>query len=111
MDASIGLTSFTSAAIVVWAMNKLKAASWFPLIQKDAKVLNRAFSAVTAFAVSLGIHYTWTANPDGTHQLLLQIPTIAGLLLAFWHALNQFALQETIHQVTKPSTPVPATQP
>lgn len=102
MDASIGLTHFTSAAIVVWLMNKLKAASWFPLVQKDAVYLNRAFSAVVAFFVSIGIHYTWSASADGSHTLVLAIPSLAVLAVGLWHVINQFALQETLHQLTKP---------
>lgn len=111
MEASVGLTHFTSAAIVVYVMNKLKAASWFPLIQKDAVLMNRAFSAVVAFAVSIGIHYTWTANPDGSHGLMLQIPTLAGLGLGVWHFLNQFAMQETIYQTTNTGTAPPPPGP
>lgn len=102
MDASIGVTHFTSAAIVVYAMNKLKAATWFPVLQKDWTLMNRAFSVVVAFLVSIGIHYTWTANSDGSHALLLQIPTLSALGLGLWHWLNQYAMQETLFQVTKP---------
>lgn len=101
MDASIGVTHFTSAAIVVYFMNKLKSARWFPLVQKDRVWLNRAFSMVVAFAVSIGIHYTWAASPDGTHQITIMIPTWTALALGVWHWLNQYAMQETLHQVTK----------
>ena len=104
LDASIGLTHFTSAAIVVFAMNKLKAATWFPLVQKDAVALNRAFGAIIAFLVSIGIHYQWTANADGSHALLLQIPTLTALAYGVWHWLNQYALQEVIFQATKPTS-------
>lgn len=101
MDASVGLTHFTSAAIVVYAMNKLKSATWFPLIQKDWTAMNRAFSVVVAFAVSIGIHYVWSTQADGSHQLILDIPTWGGLALGIWHWLNQYAMQETLFQVTK----------
>lgn len=106
MDASIGLTHFTSAAIVVYAMNKLKAAKWFPLIQKDWTWINRSFSMFVAFAVSVGIHYTWTADTGGGHTLVLQIPTLGVLGLGVWHWLNQYCLQETLHQITKPKEDV-----
>jgi hypothetical protein len=109
MDASIGLTHFTSAAIVVYAMNKLKSATWFPLVQKDWTMLNRGFSMFVAFAVSVGIHYTWTADTAGGHTLVLQIPTLAVLGLGVWHWLNQFALQETLFQITKTKDVAPKT--
>lgn len=101
MDASIGLTHFTSAAVVVYTINKLKAAKWFPLIQKDWTFINRAFSLTVAFLVSIGIHYVWTPNPDGGHQLVLQIPSLAVLGLGIWHTLNQYCMQEVIFQTTK----------
>lgn len=102
MDASIGLTHFTSAAIVVYLTNKLKAATWFPLIKEGKDIACRTFSIVVAFAVSIGIHYTWAANADGTHVVTIAIPTFTALAFGLWHWLNQYALQETLHQVTKP---------
>jgi hypothetical protein len=106
MDASIGVTHFTSAAIVVYAINKLKAAKWFPLLQKDWTWINRGFSMFVAFAVSIGIHYTWASDTTGGHTLTLQIPTLAALGLGLWHWLNQYAMQETLHQIIKDKTPV-----
>ena len=109
MDASIGVTHFTSAAIVVYAINKLKSAKWFPLLQKDWTWINRGFSMFVAFAVSIGIHYTWSASTDGGHTLTLQIPTLAVLGLGVWHWLNQYAMQETLFQITKPKDVAPKT--
>lgn len=103
MDASsVGVTHFTSAAIVVYLINKLKAATWFPLLQKDKVIACRMFSAIVAFCVSIGITYAWSTLPDGTHSLVIQIPTLAALAVGLWHWLNQYAMQETLHQLTKP---------
>lgn len=109
MESSIGLTHFTSAAIVVYFMNKLKAAKWFPILQKDRVLLNRAFSIVVAFFVSIGISYTWTATEGGAHQLVLMIPSWGVLALGVWHWLNQYAMQETLYHVTKPKEQPTAT--
>lgn len=106
MDASIGLTHFTSAAIVVYAMNKLKAAKWFPIVQEKRVTLNRAFSVTVAFFVAIGIHYTWSAGAGGGHQLVLEIPSVGTLALGVWHWLNQYALQETVYHATKGPEPV-----
>lgn len=100
-EANIVLTHFTSAAMVVYIINALKSAPWFPWLQKEWNVLNRVASVAAAFFTSIGISYVWTAHPDGTHQLVLDIPTWSVLLLSLWHWLNQFAMQETIHQMTK----------
>jgi hypothetical protein len=101
-DVSLPLTHVTSAAIVVWGINKLKSASWFPFLQKNWTIVNRTFSVVAAFGVSIGISYQWSANASGGHQLVLQIPGLAALVLSLWHVLNQYVLQETLFQVTKP---------
>lgn len=99
MDASVGFTHFTSAAIVVWGLNKLKAASWFPLLQKDWTTLNRGASVVLAFFVAQGIAYAW----DSTSRVLtITIPTLSVLLLNVWHWIGQYVMQETLFQVTKP---------
>jgi hypothetical protein len=99
MDASIGVTHFTSAAIVVYVINKLKSASWFPLLQKDWTVATRSFSIFIAFLVSQGIAYAW--NPT-SRQLVITLPTLSAFALGVWHWLNQYAMQETLHQLTKP---------
>jgi hypothetical protein len=103
MDASLGVTQFTSAAIVVFAINKLKAATWFPLLQKDWTKLNRGFSIAAAFLVAQGIHWVWT--PD-TRVLAITIPTLSAFALGIWHWINQYAMQETLHQLTKPKVAV-----
>jgi len=100
-NTSLGLTHFTSAAIVVYLMNVLKNAKWFPLLQKDWTVACRLFSVAVAFFVSIGIHYQLSSTGGGGHQLVLQIPSLATLALGFWHWLNQYAMQETVYQVTK----------
>lgn len=104
MDASssVFFSHLTSAGIVVWAINKLKAASWFPLVQKDAAYLNRAFSFVVALLVTAGISYSWVTDANGAHTLTLNIPTLSVLAVGLWHALGQYVLQEGWFQVTKP---------
>jgi hypothetical protein len=101
MEASLGLTSFTSAAVVVFLINKAKAASWFPVLEKGKTVSLRAASVVAAFATSIGIHYSY--NPS-TRIFSFAVPTVTALAFGFWHMLNQYAMQETIHQITKPRT-------
>ncbi len=101
MDANsvsnIVMTQFTSSALVVWGMQKLKNASWFPFLQHGWANVSRIFSIVAAAAVAIGINYTW--NPQ-TRGLLITLPTVYGAFVAGWHWLNQFALQETIYQAT-----------
>lgn len=100
-SASIVITQFTSSAIVVFIINKLKAAKWFPLLQKDWTWMNRTFSIIAAFLVAQGIHWVWT--PD-TRVLAITIPTLWGFVTGVWHWINQYVSQEALHQITKPKT-------
>lgn len=111
--SNILATQFTSSAVVVWVMQKLKNASWFPLLRHGSATVSRIFSLAAAGAVAIGINYTW--NPQ-TRGLLITIPTITGLAIGLWHWLNQFALQETVYQamvnkISVTTTPQPPTRP
>lgn len=95
--SNILATQFTSSAVVVYVMQRLKSASWFPWLQHGSATVSRIVSIVAAAAVAIGINYTW--NPQ-TRGLLITIPTLAGFAIGIWHWLNQFAFQETIYQCT-----------
>lgn len=117
MDANpvsnIVITQFTSSAVVVWVMQKLKNASWFPILQHGSATISRVFSVLAAAVVAIGINYTY--NP-ATRGLLITLPTTTGLILGIWHWLNQYVLQETVYQATVnkvslTSTPTGAIEP
>lgn len=98
--SNIVMTQFTSSAVVVWLMQKLKSASWFPFLQHGRATVSRLFSIGVAFFVAIGIGYTWNTNSSGIHTLTLTIPGLWGLAVGVWHWLNQFVLQETVYQAT-----------
>lgn len=102
MDISnVAMTQFTSSAVVVFLMQKLKSAKWFPLVEQGRATLNRVVSIVAAAAVSLGIEWSWTKDAStGTHTLIIMNIGIWTLLHGGWHWLNQYALQETVYQAT-----------
>jgi hypothetical protein len=100
MVANIAITSFTSSAVVVYVLQKLKSASWFPWLQAGRAMLSRAVSIGAAAIAAIGINYTWSVNPDGTHNLVLMNLSLASIALGAWHWLNQYAMQETIYQAT-----------
>lgn len=100
MEANVVMTQFTSAAIFVFAMQKLKAAAWFPLLKHEGQVWQkRAASIGTALGVHLGISHVWNPAPDGYHQLIITIPPLAVIAVGLWHWLGQYAMQETMYQV------------
>jgi hypothetical protein len=93
-------TQVAAAAATVWIMQKLKSSPWFPLLQHGQKTASRAASIIVAFFVSIGIGYTWNRNVDGSHVLILAIPTTGVLALGAWHWFQQFTFHELIYQTT-----------
>lgn len=97
MVSNVAMTQFTSSAVVVYLMQKLKSATWFPWIQEGRVILNRTISIVAAAAVSIGVSYTWNPTSRG---LLLTIPTVSTAAIGFWHWLNQYAMNEMLYRAT-----------
>lgn len=98
--ANVLSTQVTAAAMTVWVIQKLKDSSWFPYLQHGQKVVTRTASAVVSAFVSIGIGYTWNKNADGSHVLILAIPTLPILALGAWHWAQQFVYNEIIYQST-----------
>lgn len=97
--ATVGVSTFGSSALVVYIMQKLKSASWFPLVDQGRVFLNRLVSVFGALCTTIAVSYVW--NPS-SRQLLLTIPTLSVMLLGLWHWFTHFAMQETIYQATVP---------
>lgn len=108
MDANIVMTQFTYSAVVVYGMQRLKAASWFPLLQAGQARASRTFSIIAAFFGHAGISYVWdpTVDANGMRHLAIAIPTLWGAALLIWHWLGQYAMQETLYQAAANKAPV-----
>lgn len=107
--ASVLFSHFTSAALVVWLIQALKATKYFPWLQDEGQVvLKRAFSFFGAFATNTGIAYTWHTVPSGgSHVLTLTIPPLAVMAVALWRFAGQFILQEGWYQLVYNKVSVP----
>lgn len=88
MVANVAITQFTSSAVVVFLMQRLKNASWFPWLKAGAAGVSRTVSIVAAALTAIGINYTWSPNPDGTHNLILMNLSLAALATGAWHWLT-----------------------
>lgn len=97
MVSNVAMTQFTSSAVVVYLMQKLKNAKWFPLIQEGKTLLNRSISIGSAAVIAVGVNYTWNPQSRG---LLITIPTLGVAAIGFWHWLNQYALNEMLYRAT-----------
>lgn len=102
MDATILGTQLSSAAMVVYMMQRLKNASWFPWLVAGKAKLSRSISIIIAFFVHIGIGYTWdpVLDASGNRHLSLAIPAAGALAVGVWHWFNQFVMQELVYQVT-----------
>jgi len=87
-------THLTSGAVVVYVLEWLKGAGWFPWLTASTKTLNRFLSALTAAGVALGIHLTYDAQTGTAVITGLTAGTIA---LTFWEWLKQFITQQMIY--------------
>jgi hypothetical protein len=97
MIANLAMTELTSSAIVVFAIQKLKSAKWFPWIEAGKKTGSRVASVIGATMTAIAVNYSW--NPQ-TRVISIAIPTLGVFLLACWHWLNHFATQELMYQMT-----------
>lgn len=103
MDANIAVTQISSAAILVWGLQKLKGAKWFPWIQNEGQVIaKRTISIAAAIGTHTGISYVWApvVTSAGFHTLTLTIPALSVIAVTVWHWLNQYILQELVYQMT-----------
>ncbi len=108
MDSAI--SQLTISAIIVWLIDKLKGASWFPVLTpQSSERFKQVVGGIAATVASLGITYHY----DPT----LGVLTIGGLTLASignfaWVWAQNFVTQQVLyHGVAKngssPSNPQP----
>jgi hypothetical protein len=98
-SASVLFSHFTSAALVVWIIQVLKNAKWFPWLQNGGQVwTKRIISTAGALAAHTGINYAWHSGgtlPTGVqYQLILNIPPLAILGQFIWRWAGQYVMQE-----------------
>lgn len=112
MDSNLVVTQFTSAAIFVWAMQKLKMAPWFPWLKQTGQLwIKRAASIAAAIGTHTGISHVWSSGTSampGSHILTITIPAASVIAVTVWHWLGQYTIQETIYQSTGARAPLAA---
>ena len=115
--ASVLFSHFTSAALVVWLIQVLKKASWFPWLSIEGQVwTKRIVSIAGAVFAHLGIATAWHAGTAaGTHILMITIPSWPDLATSAWRILGQYVTQEGWYQVVynklnAPGNPLPPPQ-
>ena len=97
--ANVAVTEFTTSAVAVYVLQKLKTAKWFPLAQHGKAWLNRYASIALAALGAVGVNYTWTTY-SGAQGIFIAWPGWFAITIAAWHWLNHYVMQETIYQAT-----------
>lgn len=92
MDDQLG-AQLTTSAVIVWVIERLKAAKWFPWLSVETWRLNRAIAVILSGLAALGIH----AEFNSVEGIL----TITGLTLtsilhggADW--ISSFVIQQVL---------------
>lgn len=66
METSAELTShLTAGAAIVYGIQWLKDAGWFPWLTADTKTVNRLVSMALAAVAALGINWAYDASIEG----------------------------------------------
>lgn len=91
-------TEITSGALCVLLIQYLK--KWFPWIESSKVWISSIISAVWAFISTIIVSWQWQPTEGGGGSLLIVVPSVAGILAAVWHWLNQMAANEVIYQGT-----------
>src|SRR5262245_22656447 len=96
METELLSTQLAVAYATSTALKWLKYQHWFPLMAKEAAVLNRLFSLAVAFIAAIGIHYTFDA---ATGTMVITGLTLPGILHGLWAWFEQFAMQQGVFKV------------
>jgi hypothetical protein len=92
--SSLVATQVTVSALIVYALEYLKKAKWFPWLTMDTKSLNRLVGALLAALAAVGIHAEFNAQA-GT--LLVTGLTAWGLMHAFFDLARSWVFQQVIY--------------
>lgn len=88
--------TFGVGCVVVFLINWLKSARWFPFLQREWKTAQRVWSVLLAAASAVGVHVIFKNQTLTITGLSLTAVAVAG-----WAWLKAFAMQEFIYQATK----------
>jgi len=87
----------TAGAIVVWAIQQLKASNWCPWLKIDTDTLNRIVAVILAAATASGIivTYGWA---DSTFTFTAAGLTPLHIVQFLWQMATSVAIQELVYR-------------
>jgi hypothetical protein len=94
-------TQITLSALSVLLIQKLKGSSWAPWFHNASDKLNRAMSAVLAFATAIGIHVAWSHGAlPGSYEIQVSGLTLIGIGGGLWAVTKSMVFNEIIYRGT-----------
>jgi hypothetical protein len=99
------LSQFTLSAILVWLMQKLKEAPWFPVWTAKTQLnVQRAYAAVVAALGAVAINVSFDATAGVLTVTGLTVANVGG---SVWSWVQSFVMQQGwYHGIFKPAPPV-----
>lgn len=86
------------AMLIVYAIQFLKNAGWFPWLTQNTDMANRIVSLVTAVFVAVGIQWSMSGTWQAGGTITLTFPPAQVMFDAFLHYVTQVGLQETFYK-------------
>lgn len=97
------MTHFTTGAMIVYGIQFLKNAGWFPWLTADSKTIARLVSLAGALIVGFGITGHWDPLSGGT----IHLPPLAMMIDGLTDTVKQYMTNQVIYDtVTKQTTVV-----
>lgn len=88
----------------VYVIQWLKGAGWFPWLNDNSARVTRWIGIIIAFITSAGVKYAASLNPDGSHHIVLDLPTYKAIFDTGLHALAQFGGQQVLYHTAVKET-------
>jgi hypothetical protein len=91
------------SVLVVFVLQWLKNARWFPWVAEHTTTLNRVIAFVIAVLTSIGFQFALVGNWQMGGTLTIQLPSAGAIFSVITHSLAQAGIQEGFYQsVVKP---------
>jgi hypothetical protein len=83
MDPSTLAPAAIVQVVLVWIIQKLKKAKWFPWLTQNSGLVTRVVAYASALASTVGITWSWMA---AQRNLVVHVPTWETIVQALWTA-------------------------
>ena len=86
------------AAVLVWVLQMLKRAGWFPWLDANSDTANRIISVIAALVAGAGITFSVMGGIEDGGGVLIKWPALSAMTNGLSHCVVQYVLQEGIYR-------------